>query len=108
MQGSDDFRKDSNNQSNQDKNAALTLFGSSIALFRSKALLNLILHLVFASLYAFEHNNQVVLYTEAIANNSSPAGNVRVNEESVVDVVYTPAGNIVIMAINLILAPLTL
>ena len=54
------------------------------------------LHLVFAALYAFEHNNQVLLYSAAIS------------DENVTEaVVYTPAGNIIVMVMNLILALLT-
>ena len=54
------------------------------------------LHLVFAALYAFEHNNQVLLYSAAIS------------DENVTEaVVYPPAGTTIVMVMNLILALLT-
>ena len=106
MKGSDDFKNSTNT-----KDAPLTvsaIFGSSIVAFRMKTLFNLMIHLVFAGLYAFEHNNQVVLYTNAISSDNTPVGNVIVAQESAVEVVYTPAGNIVIMIVNILLALLTL
>ena len=56
MKRVDDFKKLSDG--NEIGNASLlNLFGSGIVLFRMKTLINLILHLVFAALYALEHNN---------------------------------------------------
>ena len=90
--GTDDFKKHGNNDF-----SAETFFGSAIVAFRMKTTINLLLHMTFAALYAFEYNNQVVLYTDAISG----------AENTTVDVVYTPAGNIVVMVLNLILCLLT-
>jgi len=61
MKRVDDFKKLDN-----DGISATSIFGSAIVLFRVKTLINLIIHLVFAALYALEHNNQVLLYSEAV------------------------------------------
>ena len=92
--GTDDFKKPGNGDSFNSE----TLFGSAIVAFRVKTTINLILHLIFAALYAFEHNNQVLRYSDAINVDT---------ETTVSDVVYTPAGNIVVMVLNLILCLLT-
>ena len=108
MKGSDDFRNSTNTKDDLAPLTTNKIFGSSIVAFRMKTLFNLMTHLVFAGLYAFEHNNQVVLYTNAISSDNTPVGNVIVAQESAVEVVYTPGGNIVIMIVNILLALLTL
>ena len=52
--GTDDFKKLGSNGNSFDND---TLFSSAIVAFRMKTTINVILHMVFASLYAFEHNN---------------------------------------------------
>ena len=98
MRRGDDFKKLDNNDSLQ------SIFVSSIAAFRMKTLINLILHLVFAALYAFEHNNQVILYSDAINVENGGVVTAPVSSTTEVEVVYTPVGNIIVMVLNLILA----
>ena len=70
--------------------------------------MNILGHLIFAGLYAFEHNNQVLLFNEAISADNNPLGNTRIEAEGAVEVVYTPVGNVVIMVLNILLVMLTL
>ena len=91
MKRVDDFKK---LPSDDEAGTLSILFGSAIVLFRMKTLINLILHLLFAALYAFEHNNQVTLYSEALQHSTTDETTL-----AIVDVVYTPAGNIIVMVL---------
>ena len=66
MKRVDDFQKLSAGDSGQ-----ISIFGNPLVIFRLKTLINLIFHLIFALLYAFEHNHQVTSYSDALSVQSA-------------------------------------
>ena len=111
MKGADNYSKLRSSDSNDGESASL--LGTPLTAFRMRAFFNLIVHLVFAGLYAFEHNNQVILHQSdadpVISANNTAMGNARlVDEEVKVEEVFTPVSNVIIMVLNLILATLIL
>ena len=61
--------------------------------------------MLFGSLYAFEHNNQVTLYNYERTSSSAAAAATGIGiDEASQAAVYTPTSNIIIMAMNLCLA----
>ena len=102
MKGADNYSKLRSSDSNDGESASL--LGTPLTAFRMRAFFNLIVHLVFAGLYAFEHNNQVILHQI----DNTMMGNARLEEEAKVEEVFTPVSNVIIMVLNLILATLIL
>ena len=110
MKESDNYSKLRSSDSTDDDSANSGL-GSPLAAFRMRTFFNLIAHLIFAGLYAFEHNNQVILRQSGgpvISANNTVMGNARLEEEAKVEEVFTPVSNVIIMVMNLILATLIL
>ena len=108
MKGNDNYSKLRSSDSADADSANLGL-SSPLAAFRMRAFFNLIAHLIFAGLYAFEHNNQVILrQSDEISANNTVMGNARLEEEAKVEEVFTPVSNVIIMVMNLILATLIL
>ena len=108
MKGNDNYSKLRSSDS-ADGDSANSGLGSPLAAFRMRAFFNLIAHLIFAGLYAFEHNNQVILrQSDDISANNTVMGNARLEEEAKVEEVFTPVSNVIIMVMNLILATLIL
>ena len=102
--GSDNYRKPGSSHHNLTR--GFQLVSNQLVLFRLRTFVNMLVHLVFGTLYAFEHNNQVELYSvrQATPQDSSALG-TQTDAESIV---YTPTSNIIIMGINLILAILVI
>jgi len=78
---------------------------------RIKSFLNFVAHIIFGTLYALEHQHQVTLKDGASLPSSdsiTPMASAKANEEALTEIVYTPVANVIIMALNFILACLVL
>ena len=105
MKGDDDFKKLSTGGFSS--STLLSIFGSALVVFRIKTLIVFTLHMIFASLYAIEHNYQVAIHAQEAAMNADQ--NVEVMAASCSDceltaeLVYTPTSSMTVMILNLIL-----